>query len=136
MSSTLIPRSTKDSEVIGSSAEQRFDAAIEQAGVDARLHRIEHGVDESYQSISGRHGAIDMSVGGMVENREMVIDRAAQIGLAGHVAVVDEADPAIERVERPERMFEEWLAGRRQNQRVDAAVEAVEFGERQRISFL
>src|SRR3546814_10901711 len=59
----------------------------------------------------------------------MAVDRLVQIGLAGHVAVVDPADAAEDRVQRPERMLQERLAGGGQDQPVDAAVEPVERSE-------
>src|SRR5205814_10164900 len=66
----------------------------------------------------------------------MAIDRAREVGMAGHVAVMNEADPAIYRVKGPERVGEERLAGRSEDQCIDATIEAVEFGQCQRVVFL
>jgi len=73
----------------------------------------------------------DWAAGDGCENGEMMVDRAGKIGLARHEAVVDVADAPVQRVQRPQRVHQERLAGRLQHQCVDAAVDVVEFVEGQ-----
>src|SRR6516162_5872627 len=82
-------------------AGQRFNAAIEQAGVNSGLHFLEHLVHEVDQRIACRDRALDASIGHRAKDRKMPVDRAGEIGVSGQMAMVDVADAAIDRVQRP-----------------------------------
>ncbi len=56
--------------------EQRLDAAIQQARIDAGFHSVEHGVHEVDQRVGRGDGTIDAPVREGVEDHDMTIDRA------------------------------------------------------------
>src|SRR5450756_305404 len=88
-------------------AKQRLDAAVEQAWIDAGFHCVEHRVHDVDQRVGRRDRAIDAPVRERVENRDMTVDGARKVGLAGHVAMMEEADAAVDGMQRPQRMGEE-----------------------------
>jgi hypothetical protein len=57
-------------------AEQRFDAAVEQARIDTGFHAIEHAVHEVDQRVGRGHRAIDAPVRKRIEDRDMIVDGA------------------------------------------------------------
>src|SRR6516165_8464467 len=82
-------------------AGQRFNAAIEQARVNSGFHFLEHLVHEVDQRIACRDRALDAPIGHRAEDRKMPVDRAGETGMSGQMAMIDVADAAIDRVQRP-----------------------------------
>ena len=93
-------------------------------GIDLPLHDVEHAVDELDQFVGGRDGPVGVTIGDGVEDREMAVDRLVDAGLARAVVVVDPADAAEDRVQRAQRMLEEAFPRGREDQLIDAPVDA------------
>src|SRR5690606_30512297 len=95
-------------------------------GVYLSLDRLEHALDEGDEFVGGLHRPIGVTICHRIQDRQMAIDRGVQSARGRQLRVVNPADPTKDGVQRAQRVLEERLASRRQDELVDAAVHDVE----------